>query len=66
VFLTSEIPADFNSIGSDGEKGFGYRPSASIYDPRTGEVLVGMYSAAGDLERGVAANIDPNQPGAEY
>jgi rhamnogalacturonan endolyase len=66
VFLTSEIPADFNSIGPDGEKGFGYRPSASVYDPRTGDVLVGMYSAAGDLERGVAANIDPNQPGAEY
>lgn len=66
VFLTSEIPADFNSIGPDGEKGFGYRPSASVYDPRTGEVLVGMYSARGDLERGVAANIDPNQPGAEY
>lgn len=66
VFLTAEQPADFKSIGPDGQKGFGYRPSAAIYDPRTGEVLVGMYSLAGDLERGVAANIDPNQPGAEY
>lgn len=66
VFLTAEQPADFHSIGPDGETGLGYRPSAAVYDPRTGEVLVGMYSLAGDLERGVAANIDPNQPGAEY
>ena len=66
VFLTAEQPADFKSIGPDGDKGLGYRPSAAVYDPRTGEVLVGMYSLAGDLERGVAANIDPNQPGAEY
>lgn len=66
VFLTAEQPADFHSIGPDGQTGLGYRPSAAVYDPETGEVLVGMYSLAGDLERGVAANIDPNQPGAEY
>ena len=66
VFLTAEQPADFHSIGPDGDRGLGYRPSAAVYDPRTGEVLVGMYSLAGDLERGVAANIDPNQPGAEF
>ena len=66
VFLTAEQPADFHSIGPDGDRGLGYRPSAAVYDPRTGQVLVGMYSLAGDLERGVAANIDPNQPGAEF
>lgn len=66
VFLTAEQPADFHSKGRDGSVGLGYRPSAAIYDPRTGRVLVGMYSLAGDLERGVAANIDPNSPGAEY
>jgi rhamnogalacturonan endolyase len=66
VFLTAEQPADFHSLGPAGDKGLGYRPSAAVYDPRTGEVLVGMYSLAGDLERGVAANIDPNQPGAEF
>lgn len=66
VFLTAEQPADFHSVGRDGKTGLGYRPSAAIYDPRTGEVLVGLYSLQGDLERGVAANIDPNSPGAEY
>jgi hypothetical protein len=66
VFLTAEEPADFHSTGRDGSKGLGYRPSAAIYNPRTGEVMVGLYSLAGDLERGVAENIDPNSSGAEY
>ena len=66
VFLTAEQPADFHGLDRNGEHGLAYRPSAAIYNPRSGQVLVGMYSLAGDLERGVAANIDPNSPGAEF
>lgn len=66
VFLTAEQPADFHAVGRDGKTGLGYRPSAAVYDPRTGRVLVGLYSLQGDLERGVAANIDSNSPGAEF
>ncbi|WP_410808899.1 hypothetical protein [Micromonospora sp. 067-2] len=65
VFLVQEQAAGLDAVGRDGRTGLGYRPGAAVYDPETGEVTAAMYGG-GDNERGVAANIDPHSPGAEY
>jgi hypothetical protein len=65
VFLVQEQAAGLDSVGRDGKTGLGYRPGGAVYDPENGEVLAAMYGG-GDNERGAAANIDPNSPGAEY
>jgi len=41
------------------------RPGGGIYDPVTGALQTAFYGGK-DVGRGVAANIDPNSPGAEY
>ncbi|GAA1298231.1 hypothetical protein [Pseudonocardia xinjiangensis] len=65
VFIVQEQPADLHTVDRNGAEGLGYRPGAAVYDPVTGEVRAGVYTG-GDNEKGVAENIDPNSPGAEY
>lgn len=54
-----EIFMPHESASSNGNIG------ASLRDAMTGELLFSFYGE-GDIGRGVAADIDPNQPGYEY